>query len=92
MFRLTDLADADSILDFEGPDGAGGGDRIDLGALVSLGHGETLDDRVGYDPASGQLSVDGAHAATIEAAGGGFAAEVEVIFSNAAGAQETAVV
>ena len=92
VFRLTDLADADSILDFEGPDGAGGGDRIDLGALVSLGHGETLDDRVGYDPASGQLSVDGAHAATIEAAGGGFAAEVEVIFSNAAGAQETAVV
>jgi len=92
VFRLTDLADADSILDFDEPVLGVGVDQIDLTALVSLVGAETLASHVGYDDTTGQLSVDGSLAATVEASGGGFAAEVEVIFNNASGAQETAVI
>ena len=59
---------------------------------MDLGLGENLSDHVGYDAQSGALSVDGSLVAIVHAGTGDFAADVEVIFTNAAGAQETAVV
>ena len=95
VFRITDLASADTILDFEEPTGVivpAGIDQIDLTALVSLGIGETLADFVGYDNTTGALNVEGNVAATVFSSEGGFADEVEVIFKNAVGAQETAII
>ena len=95
MFQITDLGSTDTILDFEEPTGVlfpSGVDQVDLTALVSLGVGETLVDYVGYDNSTGALSVEGSAAATVFSSGGGFADEVEVIFNNAAGAQETAII
>ncbi len=94
IFQLTDLSSADVILDFDEPVGffPQGVDQIDLTSLVSLNDGETLEDHVGYDNTNGELTVDGTLAATVGTDGGGFAEEVEVIFNNASGAQETAVI
>ena len=94
VFRITDLADADTILDFESPTLPAGadGDQIDLSDGVALLPGETLADHVGYDNSTGLLSVDGTAAASVGAMGGGVADAVEVIFTNATGAQETAVI
>ncbi|MGR3616590.1 MAG: hypothetical protein ACU0BB_11150 [Paracoccaceae bacterium] len=95
VFQITDLGSTDTILDFEEPTGVlfpSGVDQVDLTSLVSLGVGETLADYVGYDNSTGALSVEGSAAATVFSSGGGFSDEVEVIFNNAAGAQETAII
>ncbi|MDP2582270.1 hypothetical protein Q8W37_20200 [Shimia thalassica] len=95
VFTITDLGSADLIVDFEEPVGLlfpTGVDQIDLTAVVALNLGENLDDHVGYDNATGELTVDGSLAATVETGSGGFADEVEVIFANASGAQETAII
>ena len=91
-FTLDDLTATDQILDYAGGSAGGDGDQIDLQDLVDLGLGENLSDHVGYDAQSGALSVDGSLVAIVHAGTGDFAADVEVIFTNAAGAQETAVV
>ncbi|WP_425044242.1 hypothetical protein [Primorskyibacter sp. S87] len=95
VFAITDLATSDIILDFEEPTGIiipMGVDQIDLTTVVALTLGENLSDHVGYNNGTGALTVDGNLAATVETAPGVFASEVEVIFTNAAGAQETAVI
>ncbi|MBO9451285.1 hypothetical protein J7426_13520 [Tropicibacter sp. R16_0] len=95
IFTITDLGSADVILDFEEPVGIlfpVGVDQIDLTSVVALSLGENLADHVGYDNSNGALTVDGSLAATVNADGGGFANEVEVIFTNASGAQETAII
>ncbi|WP_461406766.1 hypothetical protein [Falsiruegeria mediterranea] len=95
IFTITDLGSADVILDFEEPVGIlfpVGVDQIDLTSVVALSLGEDLADHVGYENSNGALTVDGSLAATVNADGGGFADEVEVIFTNASGAQETAII
>ncbi|MBT8168344.1 cadherin-like domain-containing protein [Falsiruegeria litorea] len=95
VFTITDLGSADVILDFEEPVGfisPIGIDQIDLTSVVTLTLGEDLADHVGYDNSNGELAVDGSLAATVNADGGGFADEIEVIFTNAIGAQETAII
>jgi hypothetical protein len=88
IFVMTDLTLSDVITDYEGPVG---GDQIDLTALVNVDEAD-LGSVVTYDNASGELDVSGTLVATVNAAGGGFSAEVEVIFNDADGAQQTAVI
>lgn len=92
IFVLTDLIASDVISDYEAPSAGGTSDQIDLTALVSLDASESLVDQVTYDSTTGDLAVGGASVATVNVASGGFASDVEVIFNNASGAQETAVV
>ncbi|MFC3616758.1 M10 family metallopeptidase C-terminal domain-containing protein [Lutimaribacter marinistellae] len=95
MFSITDLSSTDTILDFEEPTGIlnpTGVDQLDLTLTVTLAPGETLADHVGYSNSDGQLLIDGQVAAVVSDAGGAFADAVEVIFTNASGAQETAVI
>ncbi|WP_412551932.1 hypothetical protein [Shimia sp. MIT910701] len=95
VFVVTDLSTTDQVLDFEAPTGAivkTAVDQVDLTAVVALSAGESLADFVGYNNANGQLSVSGNNAMTIESSAGVFSNEIEVIFTNAAGAQETAII
>ncbi len=92
IFVLTDLLASDVISDYEPPAGGVSTDQIDLTALVSLSPGEVLADQVDYDNATGVLNVQGADVAVVNADAGGFSNEIEVIFNNASGAQETAIV
>ena len=88
IFVMTDLTTSDVITDYEGP---GAGDQIDLTALVSVDP-INLGTEVTYDNTTGELDVSGALAVTVNAAGGGFGNQVEVIFNDASGAQQTAVI
>ena len=92
IFVVTDLVASDVISDYEAPSETGSPDQIDLTALVSLNDGESLADQVSYDSTTGDLSVGITTVATVNSAASGFAPDVEVIFNNASGAQETAVV
>ncbi|WP_234423730.1 hypothetical protein [Tateyamaria sp. Alg231-49] len=95
VFVLTDLTASDVISDFDVPDGLivpMGVDQIDLTALVSLSVGEVLADQVDYDNVSGDLNVNGNTVANVTASTGGFAQEVEVIFTDASNAQATAII
>ncbi|MEM9577397.1 MAG: hypothetical protein AAF999_10335 [Pseudomonadota bacterium] len=92
IFVLTDLIASDVISDYETPTGGVATDQIDLTALVSLAAGEVIVDQVDYDNTTGVLNVQGSDVAVVNADGGGFSNEVEVIFNNASGAQETAIV
>ncbi|NOD92486.1 hypothetical protein GS636_06780 [Ruegeria sp. HKCCD4884] len=88
IFVMTDLTMSDVITDYDGP---AGGDQIDLTALVSVDPGN-LGTEVTYDNTTGALDVAGTLVATVNASGGGFSAQVEVIFNDAGGAQQTAVI
>ncbi|WP_109311216.1 hypothetical protein [Ruegeria sp. AU67] len=88
IFVMTELTMSDVITDYEGPVA---GDQVDLTALVSVDP-VNLGSEVTYDNTSGELDVSGTLVATINAAGGGFAGQVEVIFNDASGAQQTAVI
>ncbi|MCH2095862.1 MAG: hypothetical protein MK160_12205 [Rhodobacteraceae bacterium] len=90
-FVLDDLTSSDQILDYKGASNGTEGDQVDLTALVQLGSGQNLGDLVGYDPSTGALSVNSTVVASIET-GTGFAADVEVIFEDASGAQATATI
>jgi len=90
-FVLDDLTSSDQILDYKGASNGTEGDQVDLTALVQLGSGQNLGDLVGYDPSTGALSVNNTVVASIET-GTGFAADVEVIFEDASGAQATATI
>ncbi|WP_170566337.1 calcium-binding protein [Ruegeria atlantica] len=88
IFVMTDLTMSDVITDYEGP---AGGDQIDLTTLVNIDPGN-LGSEVTYDNTNGELDVRGTLVATVNTAGGGFSTEVEVIFNDASGAQQTAVI
>ncbi|CAD0183955.1 hypothetical protein RUESEDTHA_00832 [Ruegeria sp. THAF57] len=88
IFVMTDLTMSDVITDYDGP---AGGDQIDLTALVNVDP-TNLGSEVTYDNSNGELDVRGSLVATVNTAGGGFSAEVEVIFNDADGAQQTAVI
>jgi len=88
IFVMTDLTMSDVITDYQGPTG---GDQIDLTALVSVDPVD-LATEVTYDNSTGELDVGGTLVATVNAAVGGFSNEVEVIFNDASGAQQTAVI
>ncbi|MFA3916717.1 cadherin-like domain-containing protein [Ruegeria hyattellae] len=88
IFVMTDLTLSDVITDYEGP---AGGDQIDLTALVGVDPAN-LGSEVTYDNTSGELDVRGTLVATVNDTAGGFSSEVEVIFNDADGAQQTAVI
>ena len=90
-FVLDDLTSSDQILDYKGASNGTEGDQVDLTALFQLNPGQNLGDLVGYDPSTGALSVNSTVVASIET-GTGFAADVEVIFEDASGAQATATI
>ncbi len=91
-FVISGLTLEDVITDYEGPSSEGGGDTIDLSALVQLSDGEDLSEHVSYDSSSGRLSVDETGIAEVTSMGGGFAEEVAVIFEDASGQQASAVI
>ena len=86
IFALNDLTTADVISDYTNAT-----EQVDLTSLVQLTGTETIDSRVDYDDTTGELTVDTTLAATLTSDAGGLPPSVEVIFINAAGAQETAV-
>ncbi|MCV6825171.1 MULTISPECIES: Ig-like domain-containing protein [Halocynthiibacter] len=91
IFELTDLQIADVITDYVSPTAsATESDQIDLTALVKLSGSEIPTDRISYNSGSGDLQVDGVSVAAVGAAAG-FSDQVEVIFLDAQGAQQTAV-
>ena len=69
-----------------------GEDRIDLSALLSLEAGEVIDDRARYEDTTGALSVDGVAVSQVVASAGGLPESVEIIFEDAAGQQQSAVI
>lgn len=83
IFVMTDLTMADVITDYDEAEG----DQIDLTAL-----GNVDPSNLDYDGSTGALDVDGTQVATVNDTGGGFSAEVEVIFNDASGAQQTVVI
>jgi Ca2+-binding RTX toxin-like protein len=87
VFALTGLTVADVITDY-----TGGEDRIDLSALLSLEAGEAIDDRARYEDTTGALSVDGVAVSQVVASAGGLPESVEIIFEDAAGQQQSAVI
>ncbi|QDY71616.1 hypothetical protein [Qingshengfaniella alkalisoli] len=91
-FVVAGLTMTDVITDYEGPDSEGGGDKIDLSALVQLAEDGDLSDHVGYDNGSGSLNVDGDEVAQVASVDGGFADQVQVIFEDASGQQASAIV
>ena len=88
----------DDIVDLSG---AAGGFNIDGGAGSDTPTGsagsdtptgsKTIDSGIEYDDTTGELTVDITLAATLTSVAGGLPPSVEVIFINAARAQETAV-
>ncbi|MEX0328027.1 MAG: cadherin-like domain-containing protein [Ruegeria sp.] len=88
IFVMTDLTMSDVITDYEGP---AGGDQIDLTALVSVDPAD-LATEVSFNAGSGALEVSGSQVATVNVTGGGVPPQVEVIFNDASGAQQTAVI
>ncbi len=88
IFVLTDLTMSDVITDYEG---AVVGDQIDLTELVSV-EPNNLGSVVTYDSTSGELEVSEVLAVTVHAADGSFSSQVEVIFNDANGEQQTAVI
>ncbi|MEM7319599.1 MAG: cadherin-like domain-containing protein, partial [Pseudomonadota bacterium] len=88
IFVMTDLTLSDVITDYDTP----GSDQIDLLALVTLNSGEVLADQVTYNSGTGDLTVQGSVAANVSSSAGGVAAQVEVIFNDASGAQQSAII
>ncbi len=88
IFVMTDLMMSDVITDYEGPVG---GDRIDLSSLVSINPAD-LATEVSFDNSSGALDVRGSQVATVNETGGTVPPQVEVIFNDASGVQQTAVI
>jgi len=82
LFVMTDLTLSDVITDYDSTEG----DQIDLTAL-----GNTDPSDLDYDNTTGELDLGGDLVATVNP-GAGFPAEVEVIFNDADGAQQTAVI
>lgn len=87
IFVMTDLTLSDVITDYDRAEG----DQIDLTALVTV-NPPNLGLQVTYDDGTGELDVGGNLAVTVNISGSGFPAEVEVIFNDANGAQQTAVI
>ncbi len=86
VFSLGDLTVADVITDY-----TTGEDTIDLSILVRLGAAEDVADRVDYAATTGGLEVDGITVAQLNAPGGALPPSVEIIFEDAAGQQQSAV-
>ncbi|MXU66670.1 Ig-like domain-containing protein [Oceanomicrobium pacificus] len=72
------------------------GEIVDLSGFLQLTGTEGINDRADFDDTTGDLSVtvggSTSVAANLNLGGGGFPADVTVLFENAAGAQETAVI
>ncbi|WP_380057903.1 cadherin-like domain-containing protein [Falsihalocynthiibacter sp. SS001] len=89
LFVLDDLSASDVIEDYESPSAApGDNDRVDLTALVQS---DDVTAHVSYNSSNGALIVDGNQVATLGIAGGGFSDQVAIIFEDAAGQQQSAV-
>ncbi len=91
LFVVDDLSSVDVLDDFAGPVLTVPVDEIDLSSLVQLTGTEGIADRVGYNNGTGALSVDLTPVATVESSPGVFANEVAIIFENASGTQESAI-
>ena len=87
VFSLGDLTVADVITDY-----TPGEDTIDLSILVRLSAAEDVADRVDYAATTGGLEVDGITVAQLNAPGGALPPSVEIIFEDAAGQQQSAVI
>nr|WP_253913372.1 cadherin-like domain-containing protein [Pseudoruegeria sp. HB172150] len=93
VFSLTDLTAADVISDYVSPSASPAEyDQVDLTTLVQLLAGEVAADRIGYDNVGGTLEVDGTAVAQLTTPAAGIPDQVEAIFLDAAGVQQTAVI
>ncbi|MDB6178722.1 hypothetical protein PAF17_14585 [Paracoccus sp. Z330] len=92
VFVLAGPTMVDVITDYTAPGAGADRDEIDLSALVQLTGSAELSDHVNYQAEDGALQVDGTQVATVNAEGGGLAQSVAVIFEDAAGQQQSAVV